>query len=198
MAPPCSGQTLPMHTYPQEVQRHHTAPRRALARPGAQLHQGCWHRLQGHQGGHSRRRYDTGAQCPYRHEGLFRQGAPRVNPGEAVTIGAAIQGAVLVGKVKGIVLIDVTPLSFSVNTQGDVFSRIIPPETRQFPTPQRKTTTTVRIPPSKMARLRSSLTCCKESVKGQRQQDARHRASHRTSHAAMRCSPDRYHVPHQL
>ncbi len=48
-----------------------------------------------------------------------------VNPDEVVAIGAAIQGAVLQGDVKDIVLLDVTPLSLGIETAGGVFTRLI-------------------------------------------------------------------------
>ena len=48
-----------------------------------------------------------------------------VNPDEAVSIGAAIQGAVLSGDVKGVVLIDVTPLTLGIETLGGVMTPII-------------------------------------------------------------------------
>jgi molecular chaperone DnaK len=48
-----------------------------------------------------------------------------VNPDEAVAVGAAIQGGVLKGDVKDIVLVDVTPLSLGIETMGGVFTRII-------------------------------------------------------------------------
>ncbi|MEL6285826.1 MAG: molecular chaperone DnaK [Pseudomonadota bacterium] len=48
-----------------------------------------------------------------------------VNPDEVVAIGAAIQGGVLQGDVKDVVLLDVTPLSLGIETLGGVFTRLI-------------------------------------------------------------------------
>ena len=48
-----------------------------------------------------------------------------VNPDEVVAMGAAVQGGVLTGDVKDVVLLDVTPLSLGIETMGSVFTKLI-------------------------------------------------------------------------
>ncbi|MDD8026960.1 MAG: molecular chaperone DnaK [Acidobacteriota bacterium] len=52
-----------------------------------------------------------------------------VNPDEVVAVGAAIQGAVLAGDVKDVLLLDVTPLTLGIETLGSVFTKMIPRNT---------------------------------------------------------------------
>ena len=54
-----------------------------------------------------------------------QEGFKGINPDECVAVGAAIQGGVLGGDVKDIVLLDVTPLSLGIETLGGVFTRLI-------------------------------------------------------------------------
>lgn len=72
-------------------------------------------------------------------EEFFRKAPSKgVNPDEVVAVGAAIQGGVLTGEVKDVLLLDVTPLSLGIETMGSVMTRLIESNTT---IPSKKTET---------------------------------------------------------
>ncbi|AXA35538.1 MAG: molecular chaperone DnaK [Candidatus Hydrogenedentota bacterium] len=72
-----------------------------------------------------------------------REPSRTLNPDEAVAIGAAIQGAIISGSLREVLLLDVTPLSLGIETEGGLFSVIIP-RNSSIPVAVHKQFTTVR------------------------------------------------------
>lgn len=72
-----------------------------------------------------------------------REPSRTLNPDEAVAVGAAIQGSIIVGGLREVLLLDVTPLSLGIETEGGVFTPLIP-RNSSIPVAVHKQFTTVR------------------------------------------------------
>jgi molecular chaperone DnaK len=72
-----------------------------------------------------------------------REPSRTLNPDEAVSVGAAIQGSIITGSLREVLLLDVTPLSLGIETEGGVFTPLIP-RNSSIPVAVHKQFTTVR------------------------------------------------------
>ena len=115
-----------------------------------------------------------------------------VNPDEVVAIGAAIQGGVLKGDVRDVLLLDVTPLTLGIMTAGDVATAMIPRNTT-IPSKKTQTFSTLQRQPARGRNRRPP----GRAPDGPRQQDPRHLPARRHSAGAARHAADRGHLRHR-
>ena len=90
---------------------------------------------------------------------IDREPTKGINPDECVAVGAAIQGGVLGGDVKGVLLLDVTPLSLGIETEGGICNKIIERNTTIPTKKSRVYSTAVDNQPSEIGRA-----SCRERV----------------------------------
>jgi len=103
-----------------------------------------------------------------------------VNPDEVVAIGAAIQGGVLAGEVKDVLLLDVTPLSLGIETLGGVTTVLIPRNTT-IPTKKSEVFSTAEDNQTTV-----EIMCCRRAPDGAGQPHHRQVPAHRHSTRSAR------------
>ena len=129
--------------HPRQVRAARGRPHPAHDPADAAGAEGRGPRAEGDRRGHPGRRLDPHPEDPGRssRSSSARSRTRAVNPDEVVAIGAAIQGAVLTGELKDVLLLDVTPLSLGIETLGGVTTVLIPRNTT-IPTKKSETFST--------------------------------------------------------